>query len=156
MATVRVQREDFDPGDEIEALSCDDTSIGGIASFVGTVRGSGNDGAENGTVDAMTLEHYPGMTEKALEEIAAEAEARWPLKGVTIIHRYGRLEPGERIVLVVTASAHRNAAFESCAFLMDWLKTKAPFWKLEEKSSGAEWVDARESDDESARKWNAE
>lgn len=149
MATVRVQQEDFDPGDEIEALSCEDTSIGGIATFIGTVRGS-DDGED---VAAMTLEHYPGMTEKALEEIAAEAESRWPLKGVTIIHRYGRMEPGERIVLVVTASAHRQAAFDSCAFLMDYLKTKAPFWKLEEKPGGAEWVDARESDDAAANRW---
>jgi len=149
MATVRVQREDFDPGDEIEALSDDDTSIGGIATFVGTVRGS-DDGE---TVAAMTLEHYPGMTEKALEEIAAEAENRWPLKGVTIIHRYGRMEPGEKIVLVVTASAHRQAAFDSCAFLMDYLKTKAPFWKLEEKPDGATWVDARDSDDSAAKRW---
>ncbi|MEQ8665656.1 MAG: molybdopterin synthase catalytic subunit MoaE [Rhodospirillales bacterium] len=149
MRTVRVQMEDFDPGDEIEALSAEDTSIGGIASFVGTVRGT-DDGE---TVAAMTLEHYPGMTEKALEHIVTEAEGRWPLKGVTVIHRYGRLEPGERIVLVVTASAHRQAAFDACAFLMDWLKTKAPFWKLEEKPSGAEWVDARDSDDAAAARW---
>ena len=151
MKTVRVQQEDFDPGDEIEALSVNDVSIGGIASFVGTVRGS-DDGEP---VSAMTLEHYPGMTERALEEIVDEAEERWPLKGVTVIHRYGRLEPGDRIVLVVTASAHRQAAFDACAFLMDWLKTKAPFWKLEEKPSGAEWVDARDTDDAAAARWGA-
>lgn len=150
MATVRVQREDFDPGGEIEAVSRDSTAIGGIASFIGTVRGSDGDGV----IHALTLEHYPAMTGKVLEEIAAEAERRWPLNGVTIIHRYGRLNPGERIVLVVTASAHRQAAFDACAFLMDWLKTEAPFWKREENASGAVWVDARESDDVAAKRWH--
>jgi len=148
-ATVRVQQEDFDPGHEIERLSGGDSSTGGICSFVGTVRGN-DDGK---AVSAMTLEHYPGMTEKALAEIVAEAEGRWPLNGVTVIHRYGRLEPGERIVLVVTASRHREAAFAACQFLMDWLKTKAPFWKLEDTATGKAWVQARESDDEAAARW---
>jgi len=102
---------------------------------------------------AMTLEHYPGMTERLLGEIEAEARRRWPLSGVTIIHRYGRLELGERIVLVLTASAHRQAALDSCAFLIDWLKTKAPFWKLEETPEGGRWVEARDSDDEAAARW---
>lgn len=151
-ATIRVQREDFDPGVEIDRITGGDTSVGGICTFIGTVRG--ND--EGAAVASMTLEHYPGMTERALEEIAADAERRWPLHGVTIIHRYGRLEPGERIVLVVTASRHRDAAFEACQFLMDWLKTKAPFWKLEETESGQSWVDARESDDAAAARWEHE
>jgi molybdopterin synthase catalytic subunit len=101
----------------------------------------------------MTLEHYPGMTEKKLQEIEAEAGRRWPLAASLIIHRYGRLEPGERIVLVATASAHRQAALEACAFLIDWLKTQAPFWKLEETPEGVEWVEARESDDAAAERW---
>jgi molybdopterin synthase catalytic subunit len=101
----------------------------------------------------MTLEHYPGMTEKKLKEIEAEARQRWPLAAVLIIHRHGRLEPGERIVLVATASAHRQAALEACAFLIDWLKTQAPFWKLEETPEGTEWVEARESDDAAAARW---
>ncbi len=146
---IRVQREDFDIGAELERLSAGNTKVGGLASFVGLVR----DLAEQGTVGAMTLEHYPGMTEKRLAEIEAEARSRWPLEGVLIIHRYGRLEPGDRIVLVATTSAHRQAALESCAFLIDWLKTRAPFWKLEEGAKGAAWVEAKESDDRAAEKW---
>jgi molybdopterin synthase catalytic subunit len=146
---IKVQREDFDIGAELAALTHGNTKVGGIALFVGLVR----DVAAPGGISAMTLEHYPGMTEKRLAEIEAEARSRWPLEGVTIIHRYGRLEPGDRIVLVATTSAHRQAALDSCAFLIDWLKTKAPFWKLEEGAQGAEWVEARSSDDRAAEKW---
>ena len=147
---VRVQREDFDPGREIEALTAGDTAIGGVASFIGLVR----DMAGGERVGAMTLEHYPGMTEKMLREIEAEAGRRWPLQASLIVHRYGRLEPGDRIVLVITASAHRDAALEACHFLIDWLKTKAPFWKLEETGGGEKrWVDARADDDAAAERW---
>jgi molybdopterin synthase catalytic subunit len=139
---IRVQREDFDLGAELAALTRGDTRIGGLATFVGIVRER-----------PMTLEHYPGMTEKKLAEIEAEARARWPLQASLVIHRYGRLEPGAQIVLVATASEHRAAALESCQFLIDWLKTKAPFWKLEETADGARWVDARESDDAAAQRW---
>ena len=146
---IRVQREDFDVGAELEALSAGNHKIGGVASFVGLVR----DLAEGEAVAAMTLEHYPGMTEKQLAKIEAEARARWPLEDCLILHRYGRLEPGERIVLVITASAHRQAALESCQFLIDWLKTQAPFWKLEEGPEGSHWVEARASDDAAAARW---
>jgi molybdopterin synthase catalytic subunit len=146
---IRVQREDFDVGAELEALSRGKTGIGGITSFVGLVR----DIAGGEQVGAMTLEHYPGMTERQLAEIEAEAHRRWPLDAVLIIHRHGRLEPGERIVLVATASAHREAAFDSCHFLIDWLKTKAPFWKLEETPAGPRWVDAQAGDDAAAGRW---
>jgi molybdopterin synthase catalytic subunit len=149
---IRVQREDFDVGAEIAALTRDNHHIGGVASFLGLVR----DMAGGEKIAGMTLEHYPGMTEKKLAEIEAEARRRWPLDGSLIIHRYGRMAPGERIVLVVTASSHRAAAFESCQFLVDWLKTKAPFWKLEETPSGGKWVDARDSDDKAADRWVAE
>ncbi|MFD1624456.1 molybdopterin synthase catalytic subunit MoaE [Azospirillum griseum] len=147
--TVRVQAEDFDVGTEHAALTRGKTAIGGVALFVGLVR----DMAGGQPVSAMTLEHYPGMTEKQLEAIEAEARRRWPLDDVLIIHRHGRLEPGDRIVLVATASAHRDAAFESCRFLMDWLKTKAPFWKLEATPEGERWVAAKESDDAAAARW---
>ena len=146
---IKLQREDFDIGAELASLTEGNTRVGGLASFVGLVR----DLADQGAVAAMTLEHYPGMTEKRLAEIEAEARARWPLESVLIIHRYGKLEPGDRIVLVATTSAHRQAAHESCAFLIDWLKTKAPFWKLEEGVKGAAWVEAKESDDRAAEKW---
>ncbi len=149
MATIKVQHADFDIGREIAALTEGNHAIGGLAMFVGLVR----DLAGQDRISAMTLEHYPGMTEKRLAEIADEACARWPLEGVLIIHRYGRLEPGDRIVLVAATSAHRQAALDACAFLIDWLKTKAPFWKLEEGDHGATWVDARESDDHAAAKW---
>ena len=148
---IRVQQEDFDVGAEMEALRAGNHQIGGIASFVGVVR----DMAGGEEISAMTLEHYPAMTERQLEEIEAEANRRWELEASLVIHRYGRLEPGDRIVLVVTASAHRQAALESCAFLIDWLKTKAPFWKLEETGDGGTWVDARDSDDAAARRWSA-
>ena len=148
--TVRVQAEDFDPGREIEAVTAGNTAVGGVASFIGLVR----DMADDDSVGAMTLEHYPGMTEKMLADIEAEANRRWPLQNSLIVHRYGRLEPGDRIVLVVTASAHREAALEACHFLIDWLKTKAPFWKLEETGAGGEkWVEARSSDDAAADRW---
>ncbi|MBT6117014.1 MAG: molybdenum cofactor biosynthesis protein MoaE [Rhodospirillaceae bacterium] len=146
---VRVQREDFDPGREMEALSEGRRDIGAVASFTGIVR----DEKGAGGIRAMTLEHYPGMTERKLEEIEAEAHRRWPLEASLIVHRYGRLEPGERIVFVAAASSHRKAALEACAFLIDWLKTKAPFWKLEEGVEGEQWADAREADDEAAARW---
>lgn len=142
MITVCVQTDLFDPATELERLE----SLGGgaVSSFTGLVRGDGG-------LIAMTLEHYPGMTEMALGEIAAEATCRWPLAGVTIIHRHGRLVPGDRIIFVGTASSHRAAALEACAFLIDWLKTDAPFWKREEWADGtARWVDAK-ADDETAR-----
>jgi molybdopterin synthase catalytic subunit len=146
---IRVQAEDFDVGREMATLRNGNTAIGGMAAFVGLVR----DMAAGRDVATMTLEHYPGMTEKQLRGIEAEARERWPLEDCLIIHRYGRLEPGDQIVLVVTASAHREAAFESAAFLMDWLKTKAPFWKREEGKAGAQWVEARDSDDDAAARW---
>lgn len=146
---IRVQREDFDVGAELAALSEGQTSIGGITTFVGLVR----DMASGDSVGAMTLEHYPGMTEKMLAAIEADARARWPLQATLIIHRYGRLEPGERIVMVACASAHREASFSACHFLIDWLKTKAPFWKLEETSAGNRWVEARAEDDAAAGRW---
>ena len=149
---IRVQREDFDIGAELAAMSRGKTGIGGITSFVGLVR----DVAGDQQIGAMTLEHYPGMTERQLAAIADEARRRWPLEDLLIIHRYGRLEPGDRIVLVVTASAHREAAFASCHFLIDWLKTKAPFWKLEETPEGERWVDAKADDDAAAKRGVAE
>jgi molybdopterin synthase catalytic subunit len=149
---IRVQREDFDIGGEIEHLTKGRLEVGGIASFVGVVRAS----AARERIGAMTLEHYPGMTEKMLGEIEAEAERRWKLEASLIVHRFGRLEPGERIVLVVTAAAHRQAAFEACEFLVDWLKTKAPFWKLEETSAGPRWVAAQASDDQATKRWVSE
>ena len=151
---IRVQKEDFDLAAELSALSAGNHNIGGITSFVGLVRDMAPVDGSDQPISAMTLEHYPGMTEKMLEQIDAEANKRWPLEASLIIHRYGRMEPGEQIVLVACASPHREAAFESCHFLIDWLKTKAPFWKLEEKDSGAEWVDARESDEDAAAKWD--
>ncbi|HXM70331.1 MAG TPA: molybdenum cofactor biosynthesis protein MoaE [Thermoanaerobaculia bacterium] len=146
---IRVQCQDFDPARELAALVEGKREIGGVVSFVGLVRDLGPAGA----VAAMTLEHYPGMTERKLAEIEAEAVARWPLAASLIIHRYGRLAPGERIVLVAVASAHRDAAFEACRFLVDWLKTKAPFWKLEETPAGARWVEGRSEDDHAAAAW---
>jgi len=152
---IKVQREDFDVGAEIAALTDGKHAIGGIASFIGTVRAGASHDAAQSEIGAITLEHYPGMTEKQLEAIEAEARRRWRLDASLIVHRYGRLEPGEQIVLVVTASSHRQAALESCAFLIDWLKTKAPFWKLEEGAEGEHWVEARASDDKAAERWQA-
>ncbi len=146
MAEVRVQPAPFDAGAEMAALLAGRTDVGGVGCFVGVVRG--------GDILAMTLEHYPGMTERALAAIAAEAEARWDLLGCTVIHRYGRLLPGEPIVLVLAASRHRQAALDATAFLIDWLKTRAPFWKREERVDGTGgWVDARETDDAAAARW---
>jgi molybdopterin synthase catalytic subunit len=146
---IRVQREDFDVGAELDRLACGNRRIGGVASFVGLVRDMGG----SDPVTALTLEHYPGMTEKKLAEIEAEAHRRWPLDAVLIVHRYGRLELGERIVLVATASPHREAALEACHFLIDWLKTKAPFWKREETPTGERWVEARVEDDAATERW---
>jgi molybdopterin synthase catalytic subunit len=153
---IKLQREDFDLGAELAALTDGRHGIGGLASFVGLVRDVVGTGAAAQPVGAMTLEHYPGMTEKLLAKLEAEARRRWTLEDCLIIHRFGRLEPGDRIVLVATAAAHRQAALEACSFLIDWLKTKAPFWKLEETPTGAQWVAARASDDEAAARWVAE
>ena len=150
---IKVQREDFDVGTEIERLSQDNPRIGGVASFIGLVRDMGGSAPRADRVEALTLEHYPGMTEKKLAEIEAEANRRWPLDASLIIHRYGRLEPGDRIVLVATASPHREAALAACHFLIDWLKTDAPFWKSEETPQGERWVAARSEDDEATRRW---
>ena len=144
---IRVQEQDFDVGAELEKLAAGHKDIGAVVSFTGHVR------AEEGTVEAMTLEHYPAMTEKRLAEIEATARRRWPLADVLIVHRTGRLAPGERIVLVATASAHRQAAFDACTCLIDWLKTRAPFWKLEETDTDKAWVDSRASDDLAAARW---
>lgn len=147
MARVLVQEAAFDLAAETAALTAGRTDVGGLASFLGVCR------ADDG-LSAMVLEHYPGMTERAIARIAAEAEARWPLTGCTVIHRFGRILPGEPIVLVLTASAHRAAALEACAFLIDWLKTRAPFWKREEFASGEQrWVEARAEDDAAAARW---
>jgi molybdopterin synthase catalytic subunit len=149
---IRVQEEPFDVQVELAALRNGNHKIGGTAVFAGSVRDL-NLGEQ---VSAMTLEHYPGMTERALADIEAEANERWPLEASLIVHRHGRMLPGEDIVLVITCSSHREAAFEACQFLMDWLKTKAPFWKLEEGTDikDAKWVDARDSDDKAAERWS--
>jgi molybdopterin synthase catalytic subunit len=150
MAHIKVQTEDFDIGAEIAALTVGRTDIGGIGCFVGTVRAD----TKGSTVTGMTLEHYPGMTERAIARIVDQAAGRWPLLGCTVIHRVGSLRPGENIVLVIAASAHRQAALDATAFLIDWLKTKAPFWKREDFTSGeGAWVDAREEDDAAASRW---
>jgi molybdopterin synthase catalytic subunit len=146
---VRVQEVPFDVGAELSALTRGRTDIGAVASFVGLVR----DFAGDQVISAMSLEHYPGMTESKLAEIEAEANRRWPLQASLIVHRYGRMLPGEPIVLVAAASQHRAAALEACAFLIDWLKTKAPFWKLEESPDASRWVEARAADDEAAARW---
>ena len=151
MATIRVQSDTFDVGREITQLTEGRTDIGGIGCFLGVVRGS----AADDRLAALTLEHYPAMTERSLAAIAATAETRWQLLGCTIIHRIGRLVPGEPIVLVVTAAAHREPALAATAFLIDWLKTKAPFWKSEETTDGtARWVEARANDDVAAARWD--
>ena len=148
---VRVQADDFDIGAEIAALTGGRTDIGAIVTFTGTVRGS----AGGQDLAAMSLEHYPGMTEAELAHVETEAKARWPLEGTTIIHRVGDLKPGDNIVLVIAASAHRQAAFEAAQFLMDYLKTRAPFWKKETGADGeGRWVDAREADDKAAERWS--
>ena len=149
MPIVRVQGADFDVGRELETLTRGRVDVGAVASFVGLVRDA-NDGHP---IRGMTLEHYPGMTEKALEEICREAHARWKLLDTLVIHRVGPLAPGDRIVLVGVSSAHRGEAFAACEFIMDYLKTRAPFWKREETPEGARWVEARATDNEAADRW---
>jgi len=149
---IRVQAEDFDLSREIARLRESDGRVGAVVSFVGTVR----DLNEGATVSEMELEHYPGMTEKALEDIVAQARSRWALYGVLVLHRVGRLQPLDQIVLVACASAHRGEAFAACEFIMDYLKTDAPFWKKEQTPQGARWVDARASDDSAKAKWAAD
>jgi molybdopterin synthase catalytic subunit len=148
---IKVQQAAFDVGAELAALKAGRTDIGGTAIFVGSVRDL-SDGAQ---VSSMTLEHYPGMTEKALADIEVEARSRWPIDDCLVIHRYGTLQAGEDIVLVITCSAHREAAFSACEFLMDWLKTKAPFWKLESGDAGSNWVQSKTSDDLAASRWDS-
>ena len=146
---VRIQTQDFDAGAEIAALRRGDPKIGAVASFIGVCRDA-NDGE---TVKKMTLEHYPGMTEKAIEKIISEARRRWDVMDALVIHRIGELKPTDQIVLVVVTGAHRGEAFAACEFIMDYLKTRAPFWKKEETPRGARWVEARASDDEAAQRW---
>ncbi len=150
-ATLKVQvgAADFDAGEEIRRVQALTDSIGGVASFIGAMRSS-NEGRK---VDAMILEHYPGMTEKALGKIVDEAARRWQLLGATVVHRVGEFVPGDQIVLVVTAASHRGEAFAACEFIMDYLKTRAPFWKKERTSEGDFWVDARDSDEQAADRW---
>jgi molybdopterin synthase catalytic subunit len=151
MATVRVQREDFDPGAEADALARGRTDVGAVVSFIGCCRDEG------GWLTALELEHYPGMAEEEIARAAGEAEARWPLMGATIIHRYGRIAPGERIVLVAVAAEHRGAAFAAAEMLMDYLKTRAPFWKRAIRSDGSVegWIESKKDDDLSAARWSA-
>jgi len=149
--TVRVQEADFDVGAELTALRAGDARVGALASFVGLVR----DDNHGVGVSEMTLEHYPGMTEKALTAIVDEAKTRWDIYGALVIHRVGPLRPCDQIVLVAVTSAHRGEAFAACEFIMDYLKTRAPFWKREATPDGARWVDARDSDDSAAARWNA-
>jgi molybdopterin synthase catalytic subunit len=148
-ATIRIQQADFDVAQEIAALSKGRTDVGAVVTFSGICRGS-----ENGEpIAALALEHYPGMAEAEIGRHADEALSRWPLHGLTIIHRFGRIAPGENIVLVVTASSHRQAAFEAAEFLMDYLKTNAPFWKREESKKGTSWIEARDHDDAATARW---
>ena len=148
--TVRVQHEDFDVGAEVARLTAGRTDIGAVVTFTGCVRGE----AKGKPITSMTLEHYPGMTEVEMARIAAEAGERWPLQASLIVHRVGELKPGDNIVLVITASAHRQAAFDAANFLMDYLKTSAPFWKKETGTDGeGTWVDARDADDTAMRRW---
>src|ERR1700755_3463249 len=148
-ATIRVQEIDFDVAHEIAALGRGRTDVGAVVSFSGICRGS----EQGEPIAALTLEHYPGMAEAEIARHADEALARWPLQGLTIIHRFGRIAPGENIVLVVPASSHRQAAFEAAEFLMDYLKTNAPFWKREESEKGTSWIEARDHDDDAAARW---
>jgi molybdopterin synthase catalytic subunit len=151
MATIRVQREDFDPGAEAEALARGRTDVGAVVSFVGHCRDEG------GSLALLELEHYPGMAEQEVARAAAEAEARWPLLGAILIHRYGRIAPGERIVFVAVAASHRGAAFAAAEMLMDYLKTRAPFWKRAIRNDGAVegWIESKREDDQSAARWSA-
>jgi molybdopterin synthase catalytic subunit len=149
IATIRIQEADFDVGQEIAALTRDRTDIGAVVSFSGICRGS-----ENGEpIAALTLEHYPGMAEAEIKRHADEALSRWPLTGLTVVHRVGRIRPGENIVLVLAASQHRQAAFQAAEFLMDYLKANAPFWKREEGLKGSSWIEARGHDDAAAERW---
>jgi molybdopterin synthase catalytic subunit len=147
MRTIRIQREEFDAGAECTALSRANLQAGAVVAFTGVVRS--DDG-----LCALTLEHYPGMTEREIVRHINEAERRWPLFGVTVIHRIGRLTPGENIVLIAVTSAHRKTAFEAAEFLVDYLKTRAPFWKEEQRGAATEWVEAKDSDDTAAARWN--
>lgn len=148
---IRVQREDFDVGTEMARLTAGRSDIGAVVTFTGRVRGE----AKGRPIASMTLEHYPGMTEQELARVEAEAQERWPLQASLIIHRIGELKPGDNIVLVITASAHRQAAFAAAEFLMDHLKTRAPFWKKETAPDGTgHWVDARESDEAAIKRWD--
>src|SRR5271165_2585381 len=149
-ATIRLQSEDFDAAEEARRLAAGRTDVGAVVTFAGICRGS----EAGAPVAALTLEHYPGMAEAEISRHVEEARARWPLMGVTVIHRYGRLVPGDNIVLVVTASAHRAAAFAAAEFLMDYLKTRAPFWKREERAGAETWVDAKAADDAAAERWS--
>jgi molybdopterin synthase catalytic subunit len=149
--TVRLQREDFDVAAEVERMTRGRTDIGAVVTFTGLCRAD-----ENGKpIAALTLEHYPGMAEAEIARLVEEANTRWPLFGVTVVHRYGRIEPGEVIVLVAAASSHREAAFAAASFLMDYLKTQAPFWKQVETVGGATWVEAKATDDAAAERWSA-
>jgi molybdopterin synthase catalytic subunit len=148
-ARVTVQTADFDLSAEIAALQAGDAQVGAVASFIGTVRAGGGDGA----VSAMELEHYPGMTERAIEAMIDRAFERFAIRGARVIHRVGLLHPGDQIVMVAVTASHRGPAFEACEFLMDYLKTQAPFWKKETTPDGARWVDARVADDEALRRW---
>jgi molybdopterin synthase catalytic subunit len=149
IATIRIQEADFDVGQEIAALTRDRTDIGAVVSFSGICRGS-----ENGEpIAALTLEHYPGMAEAEIKRHADEALSRWPLTGLTVVHRVGRITPGANIVLVLAASQHRQAAFQAAEFLMDYLKANAPFWKREEGLKGSSWIEARGHDDAAADRW---
>jgi len=147
---IRVQTEDFDVSGEVMRLRLSNPKIGAVVTFLGTVRDM-NDGS---SVAAMELEHYPGMTEKALEDIVAQAKARWPIDEALVIHRVGPLMPLDQIVLVAVTSAHRGEAFAACEFIIDYLKTQAPFWKKEQTPEGARWVDARVTDDQAMAKWD--
>ena len=148
--TIKVQTADFDVGAELAALRANDPRVGALASFLGLVR----DLSDGASVWAMTLEHYPGMTEKALEAIVAEAKGRWDIYDALVIHRVGPLQPCDQIVLVAVTSAHRGEAFAACEFIMDYLKTRAPFWKKEDTPDGGRWVNARETDDSAAARWH--
>ncbi len=148
-AKVSIQSEDFDLGAEVAALRAGDAGVGAVCAFVGTVR----DRSEGGSVSSMELEHYPGMTEKAIEAMVDEARRRFDILGVRVIHRVGLLQPQDQIVLVAVTSAHRGESFQACEFLMDYLKTQAPFWKKEQTPDGARWVDARVADDAALARW---
>lgn len=150
MTAVRIQSEDFDLAHEVAQLRAGNAKVGAIVSFVGTVR----DLNEGASVAEMELEHYPGMTEQSIEAIIEQAKARWPIDGALVIHRVGPLKPLDQIVLVAVTSPHRGEAFSACEFIIDYLKTEAPFWKKEQTPDGARWVDARNSDDEALRKWS--